>query len=383
MKIQKVLIGLIVAGFVGFVQFAGAQPKANYQNGLVEIGPDNIAGRVRALVVDEADANHQTLFAGGVAGGLFRIQGEGNWQYVPCYDDNGKELTLPISCMIQLPNNDLLIGTGEGLVTNHGVNNDMMAPKGRGMYIYNRRDGVFSRISSTNPIIDADFSYVNSITKMVRGNKLYILVATDGGLFRWELNADNPNWSTSFSKVASGRFLHVIAVTSDNIAYATAPGKVYRLGNIEDANATLVDVTSSNPSFATSSRVEMATATYHDADNHTTMLYAVVADSTGLLDGVFLTKDQQNWTRLTTSTVTPFTSTNPGSHNASIAIDPLNYKHIYVGGATLWSGEGFVENSYYQWTKSSYSESELNGGNYMSFLPKLIRNLHAGCKRSL
>ena len=79
MKSKKVLIGLFVAAFVGGVHFSSAQPKANYQNNLVEIGPDNIAGRVRAIVVDDADPNHTTLYAGGVAGGLFKKVGNENW----------------------------------------------------------------------------------------------------------------------------------------------------------------------------------------------------------------------------------------------------------------------------------------------------------------
>ncbi len=63
MKSKKVLLGLIVAAFVCGAHLASAQPKANYQNNLVEIGPDNIAGRVRAIVVDNSDPNHTTLFA--------------------------------------------------------------------------------------------------------------------------------------------------------------------------------------------------------------------------------------------------------------------------------------------------------------------------------
>jgi hypothetical protein len=168
MKSRKVLIGVIVATLFGGLNFATAQTKANYQNNLIEIGPDNIAGRVRAIIVDEADPTHNTLFAGGVAGGLFKKTGDAIWQYIPYYTAQNQEVTLPISCMAQLPNNNILIGTGEGVVENHGVNSNIMAPKGRGLYIYNPSSESFTLISSTNPVVNPEWSYINRIASTVR-----------------------------------------------------------------------------------------------------------------------------------------------------------------------------------------------------------------------
>lgn len=382
MKSKKVLIGLIVAAFVGGAHIASAQPKANYQNNLVEIGPDNIAGRVRSIVVDEADPNHSTIYAGAVGGGLFKKTGGSNWQYIPYYANN-IEVTLPISCMVQLPDNKILIGTGEGFVKNHGANTNRMAPKGRGLFVFNPADNSFAPLSNTRPAVNPDFSYVNRIATFERDGFLYVYVATTEGLYRWKLNAASPNWDAAPSKVQAGEFHDVVILSADNIAYASAPGKLYMISNVT-AEAPITDVTSSNTAFATASRIELAGGTAHrrnaetNALEHTTYLYAVVADSVGLLDGIFLTKNQQSWTRLTTSTVTPFTSENPGNLNVAVAINPLNIKSIYVGGATLWSGEGFVENSYYQWIKRSSSEAELNYGNYMATVYANPGCLHSG-----
>ena len=137
MKSKKVLIGLIVAAFVGGFNYVSAQPKANYQNNLIEIGPDNISGRVRSIVVDKADPSNTTIYAGGVAGGLYKKTGDDNWEFVPCVI-NGKQVTLPISYMIQLPDNSLLIATGEGFEQHHGITSDRMSPKGRGLYRFTR-----------------------------------------------------------------------------------------------------------------------------------------------------------------------------------------------------------------------------------------------------
>ena len=382
MKSKKVLLGLIVAAFVCGAHLASAQPKANYQNNLVEIGPDNIAGRVRAIVVDNSDPNHTTLFAGGIAGGLYKKTGNDNWQYVPCYL-NGKEVTLPISCMIQLPNNTILIGTGEGFVEKHGVNDDRMSPKGRGAFVFNPADNSFKMVTNTNPAVAPAWTFINRLAFLERDNYLFVYAATNEGLYRWKLSANNPNWDLAPSLVQAGNFQDVVIISADNIAYATTTNKMYRVSNVTGESAA-IDVTSSNSAFAKAARIELAANTAHSRDTntgnytHTTYLYALVVGNNGLLEGVYLTQNQQTWSKLTTNTVVPFTSENPGTLNAAIAIDPRNYKAIYVGGATLWSGEGYVPNSYYQWIKQSSSEAELNYGNYMGSAYANPACLHSG-----
>ncbi len=369
MKSKKVLIGLIVAAFVGGAHFASAQTKANFQNNLIEIGPDNIGGRVRTILVDEQDPNHTTLYAGGVAGGLYKKVGDQNWEYIPFFK-NGVEITLPITHMIQMPDYSILIATGEGFVDMHGYNEDRMSPKGRGVYRFYPKFNSFEMMAGTDPKSYPDWTYVNRLASLERDGHLYIYAATSEGLFRWDLDTDDPNWHAAPSKVKSGNFQDVIIISSDNVAYASTPGKLYRIGNVT-AQSAAVDVTSSNSAFANSSRIELAAATAHAFDSttgsyeHTTYLYALVADTNGLLEGVYLTHDQQRWSRLTTSTVVPFNSENPGYLNAAIAIEPTDYKTIYIGGSYLYSGRGYVENSYYQWTMLSYNENTLNNGNYM------------------
>ena len=174
MKRKTLLFGLIVAAFVGSAHLSYAQqPKANYQNNLIEIGPDNIAGRVRAIVVDEADPMHTTLYAGGVAGGLFKKTGSNPWQYILFRNSNNQQITLPISCMIQLPDNKILIGTGESFVENHGVNDSRMAPKGRGLYVYNPENGSFTLVPSTDPDAHPEWSYINRLAVYNRNGNVY------------------------------------------------------------------------------------------------------------------------------------------------------------------------------------------------------------------
>src|SRR5574344_484155 len=131
MKSKKVLIGLIVTAFVGFAGICSAQTKANYQNNLIEIGPDNIGGRTRTIIADKSDSTNSTLYAAGVAGGLYRVDGVNtSWSYVPISID-GKETTLPISYMVQTPDNMIYIATGEGLAVGDNASDILFAQIGR------------------------------------------------------------------------------------------------------------------------------------------------------------------------------------------------------------------------------------------------------------
>ena len=389
MKSKKLLIGLIVAAFVGGAHIATAQPKANFQNNLIEIGPDNVAGRIRAIVVDESDPTHSTLYAGGVAGGLFKKVGDTCWQFIPCYL-NDRQFTLPISCMVQLPNHNLLIGTGEGFVEEHGILTERMSPRGSGVFVYNAITGHFRQLQSTDPSLYPEWSYVNRLAYMQPegDTNMYVYAATNEGLYRWKVSAMNPSWSTQPTLVQTGKFMDIVMLPLDNMAYASAEGKLYRIGNVSGQSAA-VDITTSNSAFANSSRIELAGTTVYEWDEthgdnrYNTYLYAVVVNNDGLLEGVYLTKDQMNWSKLTTSTTVPFTSENPGTLNVSIAISNASVKSIFVGGATLWQGTGYVANSNYQWIKTSYSEGELNGGNYMGTVYSTPIFLHSGIHQIL
>ena len=71
MKSRKVFFGLILGVCVCLAGGATAQ-NANYQsNKLVEIGPDNIGGRVTSLVIVNGADNQKTLYAGAASGGVY------------------------------------------------------------------------------------------------------------------------------------------------------------------------------------------------------------------------------------------------------------------------------------------------------------------------
>ena len=371
MKSKKVLLGLIVASFVGFAGISSAQTKANYQNNLIEIGPDNIGGRTRAIVADQRDASHKTLYAGGVAGGLYKFDADAAaWSFIPC-TLNGKQVTLPISAMVQTPDNMIYIATGEGIAVTGLNNSSIIAPKGRGLYRFNPEDNSFALVSGT-----ANWEYINKLAFLYRDGKLYFYAATNNGLYRWKVNqgAEFGNPSAVWTE---GPVQDVEIVSGDNMAFFTSDNKLFKVGNVTgESNA--VNLTATNPAFAYASRIEIAAA-----KAERTYLYASVASKTGMLEGVYVSYDQQNWNRITTSTIAPFTSMKNGWHSNALTIDPTNYKRIMIGGASIWVGEGLVEGSYYMWNKTSNYELELGNNNYMENVYPSSFFVHSGIHQIL
>jgi len=95
---------------------AGRTPGDASGNSWVERGPNNVGGRVRAIMFDPNDATHKTVFAGGVSGGLWRNSDITNastlWTRVNIPDN------LAVSCITYDPNNSNIfyVGTGESYV---------------------------------------------------------------------------------------------------------------------------------------------------------------------------------------------------------------------------------------------------------------------------
>ncbi|MGG8496222.1 PA domain-containing protein [Tenacibaculum sp. TC6] len=102
---------------------AGRVPGDGVDNAWVERGPDNVGGRTRAVLFDPNDATQETVFAGGVSGGLWKNTNISNanskWERV------GIPENLSVSCIAVDPNNSQIfyVGTGESYVQGR-VNGD-------------------------------------------------------------------------------------------------------------------------------------------------------------------------------------------------------------------------------------------------------------------
>ncbi|WP_435253962.1 thrombospondin type 3 repeat-containing protein [Tenacibaculum sp. A30] len=101
----------------------GRKVPGDADNAWVERGPDNVGGRTRALLFDPNDATKETVFAGGVSGGLWKNSNISN--YNQKWERVGIPENLAVSCIAVDPNDSKIfyVGTGESYV-NGDVNGD-------------------------------------------------------------------------------------------------------------------------------------------------------------------------------------------------------------------------------------------------------------------
>ena len=372
MKSKGLLLCIFVSLLVCFQSLTIAQTKANYNvDRLQEIGPNNIGGRVSCLI-----ANGDEIYAGAALGGLYRVSmsnWQDAWQFVPCYLEDGSQLTLPITTLAS-KGNDLFIGTGEyGYMV--GNNIAPMAARGRGLWKMTRSGNNNSFSCLINPADDNNFTYINELCIYENGSVHRQFAATETGLF----TTDN-DWQT-YTKIFDGQVRDLELVANRKVLYFTIPGAIYRISNVEDAASVSAPICISNndATFATAGgNIRLAVA-----PSDPTYIYALLFNSKGAFEGVYLSRDQQTWMIINTSSVTPFSSLRNGLNCGTIIVDRGNPKRIYVGGETIWAGQGYVDNSFYQWTMCSYSEAQMNMGNYMATVYNNATVVHSGIKQIL
>lgn len=363
MKSRKVLLGLLLGVCACFAGVATAQ-KANFQsNKLVEIGPDNIGGRITSLVV-MGHVDHQTspysyLYAGSATGGMF-YRAEGNWEYVPCYV-GGEELTLPISHMVKLNDSTIVVATGESTYAK-GSRLDKFSALGRGMFLFNTNSREFTQIPNTNPGTDMEhaFASINRLSLMTADGVTYLYAATGEGLYRWAI-AQESDWNTAPTQVFEGAVRSLVVSNQFNRAFFSSKGHVYKISDVV-SGSNAVDISGSCSAFGAAA----ADVILKLAPSDESYLYAMATNKNGLMTGFYVTRNTNSWTLLSTSTVTPFSSVATAKTCGAIAVSPTDPMKVALAGASVFVGKGYVENSPYQWMQTSMNETQLNYGDYMS-----------------
>ncbi|MBQ9416981.1 MAG: T9SS type A sorting domain-containing protein [Bacteroidales bacterium] len=388
MKRSEVLPGL----FAGIMTLIGGVVNAQADPNFVELGPVNVGGHVTSLVVDSHDGSNSTVFAGAATGGVYVMSGERSvleplyarqgkdlsladnsdiWHYVPRLGATGLDTVLPVSCMVQTPDNSIIIGTGSDEKP-VGSTFKPMSVMGRGIYILDPSTFEYTLLSGTVPSsLEDDFAAVRRLDYIKRDDSTYLFAVTKGGIYRW-VKADSKGWNEA---VRAKVFTHdsvdqFVMARQIKVAYFSVGSHLYKIGDATAAQLSCIDISSSLAALNSGVAIKMAVA-----PSDASYLYVMVINEKGLMDALYLTRDLQKWTRLTTSTVTPFTRSTlngvtyvngDGRRCGTIAVSPTDPVQVCIAGTTVWSGRGYLPNAYYQWTKSSYSEQELNRGNYTS-----------------
>ncbi|MDV7185767.1 PA domain-containing protein [Lutibacter sp. TH_r2] len=140
------------------INIASRTPGDAMDNMWVERGPNNVGGRTRALLFDPNDPTDETVFAGGVSGGLWKntnISNENSTWVRVGIDEN-----LTVSSIAVDPNdsNTFYVGTGESYVGGDVNGNGLWKSSDAGATWTN----VFGGISGTSYFVSASNITVNS-----------------------------------------------------------------------------------------------------------------------------------------------------------------------------------------------------------------------------
>lgn len=274
------------------------------------LGPGNIGGRTRGIVVDPADPSR--LWAASAGGGVWAtVDGGVTWTPVDDFLAN-----LACACIAMDPSEPTRIyaGTGEGFSNADAV---------RGAGIFQTSDGVhWSQISST---ATPDFQFVNRIAVSPSGD--VVLAATGAGIFRSD-DAARATWS------------QVLAVAVGDVRFDPADGTRAVAGAVDGAEAWFSRDGGNTWTAAThdawSGRVELAYAT---ADP------AVVYASVQATNGEIWRSDDGGQTYEHRKALGPDGMPAPylgdqGWYGNSIwAGDPSDRDLVVVGGINLWRSQ--------------------------------------------
>lgn len=269
------------------------------------IGPTNIGGRVRALVIHPASP--ATLITGGVAGGIWKsTDGGATWRLIDDFMGN-----LAVSTMVMRPGepNRIFAGTGEGFFNSDSI-------RGAGVFTSTDLGESWSQLPSTaNP----DFDFVNRLAFSPDGSIL--MAATRTGLFRsTDLGA---SWSSVF--VQPDMFDVDFLSGSNTVVVASGRRRnIYRSTNGGQTWLASSGITNS----AAAVRVELAVSR-----SSPSIVYASVDESSG-----------QIWKSLDSGASfaqvsTPAHLSSQGWYDNALWVDPTNPDHVLAGGVSLFRSQ--------------------------------------------
>lgn len=299
-----------------------AQAKSLQKDNILPIfweerGPTNVGGRTRGILIDANDPSGQTVWAGGVAGGLWKTTnidaGSPTWTNLDDLLEN-----LAVSTIAQDPTNpdNIYFGTGECW-----GNIDLVL--GLGFWSSNDGGDTWQRMPAvsggSNPCIN----------KIVVDNTGTLFAATTWGLRRF-----NPMTNTWPKVLGSGvfgvnDFIADVEIAANGDMYASSSfDKVYQS---TDGGVTWNPLTSNGLPSSGYGRIELATAPSNG--NVAYVLYAdtTAANASNCASIYRTTNGGANWSPMTC----PGNFGGQAWYNLILAVDPNNANRLWAGGVGL------------------------------------------------
>jgi hypothetical protein len=285
----------------------------------MDLGPDNIGGRTRAIQVDRKWEDR--IWAGGVSGGLYVSYNKGNtWGRVESYELAGA--SPYISSMTQTPDGTVYVATGS--------NQEGWA--GNGVW-YTTDDG-----ATWTKIIG-----ISESTEVASSNNdNFVWMATAQGLKKWKLGDTNVTSVTVTSGSCAALQLSKdgqVVVTS----FASNKTYVSTNGGISFADKSGTSANGLVPNGA--SRIEYAISPNKNLGNNYSV-YAVRTNS-NLLSMHVSDDNGVTWSQFVGASGPPNEFDiyrDQGTYNSIASVDPTNAEHLLIGGIDVWSWTQQVNN---------------------------------------
>lgn len=288
-----------------------------------ERGPSNVSGRTRAILVDAGDATGNTIFAGGVGGGLWQttnaLAGSPTWTNI-----GDQFANLAISCIYQDPANsdNIYAGTGEGWFNADAI---------RGLGIWKSADGgaTWAQLASTN---NSTFYYVQKI--VVASNGDVFACTRDGGIQR-STNGGS-TWSQTLGTSTGGASTNRAAdieIAANGDLYASTG--IFTTDGIYKSTNGGTSWTKQAGGLPTSGyyRIELACAP-SDANR----VYAVYCGTNYDVSGIYRTDNGgTSWSSQTVPSALGMANYARGQawYDLIAAVHPANSSRVFIGGIDI------------------------------------------------
>ncbi|MBI4863044.1 MAG: hypothetical protein HY815_22685 [Candidatus Riflebacteria bacterium] len=302
------------------------------------LGPGNVGGRTRALIVQPGGV----MYAAGVAGGVWKTVDAGaSWSPLSDFVANLAVCTLAAD---QSDPNRIYAGTGEGFFNIDRV-------RGAGIFVTTDAGATWSQLPSTTT---ADFHYVNRLAvSPTDPNVLY--AATGTGVWR------SQNQGATWTRRAVGQFLEMAVFDNagmDNLFAWNVGDTIYRsldAGDTFSASGTGIPAGLWRGSIAVAdaTRAYCALSTlggvlrgfYQSDDNGSSWTQRATLDTTaqGRLNSLLfsnpLIEMDLDGNSVGDCTLQPVSNSGQGWYDNVIAVDPTDRNRIFLGGIDLWRSD--------------------------------------------
>ncbi len=312
------------------------------------LGPANTGGETRAVLIDKNDHTGQTVFAGGVSGGLWKsINGGNTWDSVALNLSNDC-----VSCIAQDSNGNIFIGTGEGFSMYLGGEGFSTELLGGGIFESTDDGKTFNILPATKPIVSNNVGVAWAFTSRIAilpNNPQVIYAATNRGLMVSINGGTSFNYATNSSGIKlNANSLDVKASGDGALVMACINGTAYytytasSLTKFTQVNYTGYGALPSSPG----GRIELAIA-----PSNSNYAYASVIGAGSNLIGIYMTTSAVdsgyggNWHQILSGDSAAFYN-GQGFYDNAIGVFPNNPGKAIFGGVTLWS-----------WTQNSSTDT--------------------------